>query len=163
MKFKILTSLLLTVIFFSLFSAKSVFAETFTLTGNVIDNTNTALDGVTVDILNPGTTNVVETTTTDSNGDYSISVEEGTYDVRVTALPEDNLASVTALAQEITGNKVLDFALSLEGQLYLEGYIYDEYGNPMENQTVTISLGGSGYNATTDSTGQYTFTDLPSG
>ena len=57
---------------------------TFTLSGRVTDQTAAGIVGATVEALQPGTMAVVASTATDANGAYSLSLDAGTYDVRVT-------------------------------------------------------------------------------
>ncbi|HEX8254440.1 MAG TPA: TonB-dependent receptor [Thermoanaerobaculia bacterium] len=63
------------VVYFILASA----AEAATLSGRVLDSTNAPLPGVTIEAS--GATSAARIAVTDSNGNYSIELQEGTYDV----------------------------------------------------------------------------------
>ncbi|QTY27233.1 TonB-dependent receptor domain-containing protein [Flavobacterium sp. CS20] len=68
---------LLTIISFS------VFAQQNKLTGKLLDNSqNEPLAYATIAILEPGTENIVTSGITDSDGNFSINVENGQYDIK---------------------------------------------------------------------------------
>jgi hypothetical protein len=52
-----------------------------TISGNVTDDEGNALNGVNVTVIDTVNDAVAATTTTDSNGDYSVSVGSNTYHV----------------------------------------------------------------------------------
>jgi hypothetical protein len=51
------------------------------ISGTVTDEDGDALDGVQVTVINETTDSVAATTTTDSNGDYSVTVGSDSYHV----------------------------------------------------------------------------------
>lgn len=53
--------------------------------------------------------------------------------------------------------------ITLEQPVSLNGHIYDEYGSPLPNQTVHLAKDGVGYTTTTNTTGSYSFSELPTG
>jgi protocatechuate 3,4-dioxygenase beta subunit len=148
---------------FGFFLTRPAFADTFNLSGNVSDSVGNDISGATVDVVNPSNSTTVASTSTNSQGDYSMTFEEGTYNVQVTPPVGSNFSPVIALEQNVDSNTVLNFILAPQGQFTLSGHIYDEYGNGMPNQTVRTALNGTGYTATTNASGEYTFTNLIAG
>ncbi len=140
------------VFLFGFLSTKSALAVNYTLSGKVSDNSGTAIVGATVNV-NDATS---DSTTTDNSGNYSLSIPQGTYNVKVTPHAGSNFSSAIALSQNISANTVLNFILTAAGgTVTLNGHIYDSLGNPVSNQIVDLYLNGSQFRATTDSTGNY--------
>jgi hypothetical protein len=69
---------------FAVFSTNSVLAVSYQLSGKVTDQAGNAIVGATVEVINPATSATVGTTTTTASGTYVLSIESGTYDIRVT-------------------------------------------------------------------------------
>lgn len=76
LKFPLIISLLLT-LFFGFFSAKTVIADTSTLSGSVKDSQGNTISGATVSVDDANS----DSTTTDGSGNYSLSIPSGTYNV----------------------------------------------------------------------------------
>lgn len=162
MKFKLLFCLLFT-LFLSLFFPETALADTFTLSGQVSDSIGNAVSNASVDVTDSNTSANAGSTTTDGAGNYSLIVIDGTYDIHVTPPAGSTFSPILAFAQNVTADKILNFVLAPQGQLTLSGHIYDEYGNPLPNQSINIAVNGVGHHATTDATGQYSFSNLPTG
>ncbi len=146
---------------FLLFPSQAL-AGQLTLSGQVTDSASVAIAGATIDVLNAGTTTGVASTTTDSGGNYSLNIESGTYDVKVTPPSGSGFGSAIALSQTISANTILNFILVFADQVLLSGYIYDPLGNPVSNQSVRLtSSNNSIVTATTDPSGSYSLQVLP--
>lgn len=135
---------------------------TGTVKGIVIDAaTNLPLAGVNIQIA--GTTTVG--TLTDSNGQYSVSIEPG--DISITTSLTDYL-STTATASVIAG-QVLTFSPSLsktppiDTTITLTGRIVDVKDNSAIANATLILSGSANQQTTSDTNGQFTFTGLTAG
>ena len=160
-KSKIITALTIAILFL-LLSVSLVVAATFSLSGRVIDQSGNPLAGSTVEILTPGTSTIVASTTTDNiNGDYTISVNEGIYDVRVTPPAGSGFTTAIAIGRSITNDTLLDFVLVPEGVVSLSGRILDPLGNGLPGQIISVYLGGTRITRTTDEMGRYSFELTP--
>ncbi|HSW89086.1 MAG TPA: malectin domain-containing carbohydrate-binding protein [Candidatus Saccharimonadales bacterium] len=146
LKFKF-TILLFIVLFLSFALPQLAFADTFTLSGNVKDSSNHAISGATVAINDTNN----DSTTTDSSGNYNISIPTGTYNVQVTPPSGSGLSSAIALNQNISTNTTLNFALTPNGTITLSGHVYDSAGHPVSNQQVIWGTA----TAFTDASGSY--------
>ena len=113
MKFKLSFAAIVLLGFVTAFflTTQPVIAANYTLSGKVIDQSNTALVGSTIEVLQPGTTTVVISTTTDFVGNYSLTVAEGTYNIRVTPPTGSGLQVSLSLNQPIYQNTTSDFTL----------------------------------------------------
>src|SRR3989344_2223517 len=136
--FKLLTSTITFFVLFSLFSVKIAFSATFSLSGRITDSSGTAISAATIDVLNPGTTNSVGSTTSDPSGDYNLNIDGGTYDVKVTPPPGSNFSPVVTTDVVISSNTILDFALVPVSPVNLSGTIRGPLGNPLASQTFTL-------------------------
>ncbi|QPV65014.1 carboxypeptidase regulatory-like domain-containing protein [Halosimplex litoreum] len=94
-------------------SATFAFAEG-SISGSITDAGDaSAIEGATVELTDDNAAEVVATTTTDSNGDYSFdSVSGGTYTVTVTADTYVIATSGTSSLQDTTTSQTVDQALS---------------------------------------------------
>ena len=92
-KLQILTLFLFTFLFCSFF-ANSAFAANFTLSGSVKDSSANPIVGATVLVNDANSDN----TTTDSSGNYSLSIPQGTYNVQVTPPSGSNFSPAIAAA-----------------------------------------------------------------
>ena len=152
----------LVMIITSLSYAKPVAAVTYQLSGRVTDQSNNPISGTTVDVLTAGTLNIVVSDTADTNGDYSVLVDEGIYDVQVTPPVGSGFQKATVFSTMITDNTVLDFVLVPAETFTLSGQLLDALGNGLANQTILLSGGGLSYGSSTDASGNYSI-ELPSG
>src|SRR5258708_39016736 len=146
----------LTISFGFLFT-KSALADTVTLSGSVKDSSGTAIGGATVSVNDP---NLDSTTTDPTTGNYSLTIPSGTYNVQVTPAAGSSFSSAIAYNQNISVNTTLNFILTPAGTASLSGHLYDESGNPLTNQTVSLLnvSGAQVTSSTTDSTGHYSLT-----
>ena len=115
-----------------------------TISGTVKDNTGTAVVGATVQAVDSGSQQVVASTQTDSNGAYSLSVDPGTYDVRVIPPAGSGFGSAVAPSRQVTADTVVNFVLVPTGLAALSGRVMDALGNGVPNQTVMLRS-ASGY------------------
>ncbi|HSW97792.1 MAG TPA: malectin domain-containing carbohydrate-binding protein [Candidatus Saccharimonadales bacterium] len=152
-----LLSLLLFTVAFLLFLPKLAYADTFTLSGSVKDSSGTAISGATVTVNDTNN----DQTTTDSSGNYTMSIPSGTYNVQVMP-PSGNFSSATAMAQSITANTTLNFILAPSGTVTLSGRLYDSLGNALNNQFIFLNSGNNTVAATsTNSSGAYSLQVSP--
>jgi hypothetical protein len=133
-----------------------------TVSGVVTDPNGNPVVNVTVQAST--TAGVVEaTTTTGSEGSYSVSVSSG--DTFVFTPPSgSNLgqATVANVAAPSTLNVILTVPSS---SLTVTGELVDSNGNPVVGDQVQISGGpvGSSFESTTNSSGEYSMSDVPPG
>ncbi|HSW96630.1 MAG TPA: malectin domain-containing carbohydrate-binding protein [Candidatus Saccharimonadales bacterium] len=158
-KLPLIGFILFTLTFSFLFSSpKLAFADNFTLSGSVKDASGNAISGATVNVNDTNNDN----TTTDSSGNYTLSIPQGTYNVQVTPPAGSNFSSAVALSQNISANTVLNFVLVASGSVQLRGHVRDSLGNAVAGQTVKlIATGGSTTSNTSDASGNYTLTVSP--
>ncbi|MFO7540683.1 MAG: carboxypeptidase-like regulatory domain-containing protein, partial [Chloroflexota bacterium] len=132
-------------------------AATFQLYGKVTNQSDSPLADVLVEVLDPATDNVLASATTDAGGNYVLSIESGTYNIRVTPPTGSGFGEATAFNQVINSDKNLDFVLVPAGIVTLSGQVLDALGNGIPGQNVTLSPagGGSGTSTTTDAQGNY--------
>jgi hypothetical protein len=91
-------------------------------------------------------------------------VTGGTYNVQVTPPAGSSFGPVIAFSQAITSNATLNFTLAEAGVINIKGHVYDPFGNPLQNQTVTLLKfsDGSQIDTTTDVNGAYSFNNASS-
>lgn len=147
-----ITSLVLSLLL-GFFFPRSAFAASYTLSGHIQNSTGTAIDGATVDVKDASTNTVVTSTTTNSTGDYSVSIDTGTYNIQVTPPSGSGLTSAVALNQAVSSNKTVNFILTPTGSAILSGYVYDPSGVGLPDQKVLLQSGSILVQATTDSNG----------
>jgi len=162
MRLKIyLTSTFFALLFFGFLFPKAAFADTFTLSGHVQDSSGNAISGSTVTVNDTNN----DSTTTDSSGNYSLSISSGTYNVQVTPPSGSNFSSAIALSQNISTNTVLNFVLTPSGTVTLSGKVFDTSGTtPIANQVITLRQSSNNAfvtSATTDSSGNYSIQVTP--
>jgi hypothetical protein len=133
------------------------------LSGRVTDQASTGIAGATVDVLQPGTATVVASTTTNSTGDYNLSFEAGTYDVRVTPPAGSGLQVTTVTNRSIGSNDTLDFALVPAGAVTLRGTVRGGLGGgvPDVNLTLFPVGGGAFVDGAADSDGAFALQAAP--
>jgi len=128
-----------------------------TLQGTVTDaGTSNPISGAHVSVAPLGASTV-----TDANGNYSLILPAGTYDVTASAF---GYQSQTANGVVITdgGTTTQDFALQQAPSHSLSGTVSDDSNNPVPGATVTI-LGTPIPPETTDANGHYSFASVPDG
>ncbi|MBI3979332.1 MAG: carboxypeptidase regulatory-like domain-containing protein, partial [Chloroflexi bacterium] len=132
-----------------------VYPATVTVSGTVRDNGGAPVAGATVQVVDPGTQQVVGAAVTGSNGSYTIAVPPGTYDVRVVPPAGSGFQTAVALGRSITGNTVLDFVLVPAGVATLSGTVRDRFGAGLPDQRIRLTPAGGGSElwATTDVSG----------
>ncbi|WP_193767561.1 carboxypeptidase regulatory-like domain-containing protein [Halorientalis pallida] len=122
-----------------------------TISGTVLDANGNAIAGATVSADGV-------TTTTATDGSYSLSIAPGTYDV--TASATDFLSATQSAT--VTENNVTDVDFTLEaeppGNGTIAGTVTDTNGNALAGATVTVN----GQSTTTASDGSYSLTVAPS-
>jgi type IX secretion system substrate protein len=100
---------------------------TLTLNGTVSDNLGT-VDGVTVEVLNVYTQNVLYTTTTSGGGLYSFDVSASTYDIRFTKSGYTTILSEDVLVQSAITTHNVTFAsrisTTIEYDFAASGYYF---------------------------------------
>ena len=130
---------------------------TGTLSGRVTNASGgAAIAGATVSVSGP--TN--RSTTTDANGNYSMTLPTGTYNVSVSAF---GFTGQTASAVVNTGaTTTQNFALVQAPSFTLSGVVRDSASQPIANATVTIQ-GTPIAPATTNASGAYSFASVPAG
>src|SRR5581483_13369 len=125
------------------------------------DSSGNAISGSTVTVNDANN----DSTTTDSSGNYSLSVASGSYNVQVTPPSGSNFSSAIALSQNISTNTVLNFVLTPSGTVTLSGKVFDTSGTtPLANQVITLRQSSNNAfvtSATTDSSGNYSIQVTP--
>jgi hypothetical protein len=123
----------LSVIFcaFSSFSfSTKVYADNFNLSGSVKDSSGNAIAGATLTVNDANSDSI----TTDSSGNYNLSVPSGTYNVQVNPATGSSFSSAIAKNQTISNNTILNFILTPIGTESLSGHIYGPEGNALSNK-----------------------------
>ncbi len=121
----------------------------------------TAISGALVEVVSG--LSVVVSSTTDTGGNYSMTVATGTYDVRAS---KSGYQTQTKTRQVVITGQVttVDFALieTTVPVYYIKGYVKDSGGTGISG--VAMSLTGADVkSATTNSLGSYEFMNLSSG
>ena len=147
----------------SLAAPGTVLAATYSLSGSVMDAQGNAQAGAVVDVLAADTSDIVATATTDGSGNYSISVAEGTYDVRVTPPVGSDFSPALREDVVIAGNTILDFVLVPANAVTLSGHIRTVLDEPLPNVSVQVWLtsGGPSTRVDTDADGFYSLQVAP--
>ncbi len=78
------------------------FADTATITGTVQDSSGNPVGQVVVDVIDPSTAADVASTTTDAQGDFTISVASGTYNLEF--IPPADTGLQSSLATGVSTN-----------------------------------------------------------
>ena len=154
MNFKIkLVSLILATLLIYLLSPKAAFADFYTISGHISDSSGAEISGAIVSINDAN----FDSSITDSSGNYSLYVPDGTYNIQVTPPAGSNFSSAIALDQVISGNTTLNFILAPAGTAVLSGHVYDSQGNGVSGQHVGLfnQSGNQVESAITDSSGKY--------
>lgn len=135
----------------------------FQVSGKVRNQLGNPLPNTTIAVTDPGTGSTIVSATTDASGNYSLSVEGGTYTIKVTPPAGSGFQSVTALNRVIAGATILDFALVPADTSELSGRLLDALGNPLPRQNIGLALAGTNnYRyVLTDATGKYSIRVSP--
>lgn len=125
--------------------------------GSVVDENNSPVGGALVSFRN-SSTDIIKTTVTDSEGDFSISLNEGTYSIEVSKSgfisPSNSTISLSLNEQKIVSES---FILTND-QATVSGVIFNEEGIPVQRATVTISNDAISYETKTNGSGLFQFT-----
>ena len=128
--------------------------DTYPLTGQVT-LTGSPYEGATINL----TGTLTDSTTTDSGGGYTLDVLNGTYTVTPVVagqtLTPTNISGIVISSAADTGNNFAINTYTISGQVTLNGAAY-------EGAAIALS-GDASMAATTDASGNYSFTDLPNG
>ena len=139
MNFKIkLVSLILATLLIYLLSPKAAFADFYTISGHISDSSGAEISGAIVSINDAN----FDSSITDSSGNYSLYVPDGTYNIQVTPPAGSNFSSAIALDQVISGNTTLNFILAPAGTAVLSGHVYDSQGNGVSGRWLTLRCQG---------------------
>jgi Carboxypeptidase regulatory-like domain len=116
-------------------------AEVTVITGTVVDSSDTPQVNVTVNVQDPSTSLTVASTTTDTQGDFSVSVAAGTYNIEFTPPSGAGLQSYLATGVS-TGGPPLTVVLKSITVVHIQGALEDSEGNvytSAQNAQVTFS------------------------
>ncbi len=140
-----------------IFASHANQALAHTLSGNVSDSAGADISGATVDVIDTVTSNNVGSTTTDVSGNYSLSVNSGTYNVQVTPPSGSGFGSAISPNRTISNNTVINFILVPLVSATLSGHVYDTLGNSVSNQQVFFQSGSQivGSKSFTNALGEY--------
>ncbi len=133
-------------------------ASNFQLSGKVTDASSNPIGNTTITVTDSQSNTTVGTATTDSNGNYSLLIPQGTYNVTATPPPSSGFQSVTDTNQAINNDTVLNFTLvPVQITYIISGHITDKNGAPLSGITVTfLNPNGPNVVTSTDTTGFYT-------
>jgi Bacterial Ig-like domain (group 3)/IPT/TIG domain/Carboxypeptidase regulatory-like domain len=146
-------------------SAASAATLSGTISGKLPGQEVKPVAGAAVTVTPSGGGEVVGTTTTGAEGQYSLEVPDGVFDVRV--VPKEGPLEVTSILKvEVSGSRRLDLLL-VPGEVeppqlvQLTGTVRDANGKVFPHVSVELSGGGHHYSATTASNGSYSISALP--
>jgi protocatechuate 3,4-dioxygenase beta subunit len=146
-----------------LFVVNPSYAATFRLSGTVKDIIGNPIGGVVVNVKDVTTNTDVGNNTTTSDGNYTLDINQGTYNIQITPPTGSNLSSLVTLNYMLSSDTVLNFILAQSGFVVLNGHIYDSLGNPLANTTVKVTqtLTSQEVSTTTDTNGAYALQTTP--
>ena len=134
MRFKIqLATFICVLLFFPLVLKGTAFAESFKVTGTVIDAKNNPVVNATITATDVKTQILTATTTSDKNGYYSFAVPKGTYDITTSPPAGSGLQTGTDSSIRITSNISLHNDLNSINNVALH--------NPQKNSSLEKELG----------------------
>jgi len=128
--------------------APITFSQTVSISGNIIDQDNIPLSGVTITFSNNG-----GTATTDVNGDYSHDVSNGYYGTATPSLDGYSFDPVFREYSNLTGNATNQDYVGNQGAVTISGIITDDDGNGVQGVVITFDNGGG--TTETNSNGYY--------
>jgi hypothetical protein len=134
-----------------------------TLYGTVRDNSNNPFPNTEIQVSDPYSHQVVGSVFCDSAGVYSLSIPEGTYDIKASPPVNSGFGTTVVLSRSVTGDTRLDIVLVPVGSEYLSGRVLDPLGNGIPNQKLQIVAAGTSNSIwqTSDSQGNYLFQVAP--
>lgn len=130
------------------------------LNGTVTDTNGSGVSSVQVRVLQNST--VIGTTTTGSQGTYSLSdLAAGTYAVQFSKSGYTT-AQVSGVQITAGASRTVDVQLDTTGagSGTLSGTVVDPQGRPVQSAVVTLAGGGGEFNTTTDADGLFQFANL---
>ena len=138
--------------------------QTGNITGKVTSPTGTALALATVSAYQSGT--LIKSTTTLTDGTYTLAnLNSGSYDLTATlsGYQSQTKTGISVAAGGTTSG--INFSLTSSSQQYgsVTGVVTNQNGTVASGMIVTASIGRTKYTAITNSSGVYTFTNLPTG
>lgn len=130
----------------------------YNITGSIIEN-GQALGGVSLNLTGDETA----TLTTESNGNYSFTVNAGGAYTVTPSKPGYIFTQPSAAFSDLGQNIYMNFQAT-RLKVSISGSVTDADSNPLEGVTLTLS-GGAGFQPRTLTIvgSQYTFTDIPAG
>lgn len=151
------------ILLFTLFSISIAFAATYQLSGRVTDQSGNPVSNTLVEVIDPITDTLVISTTTSTNGNYVLSLDEGTYDVRYVPPTGSGFAETIAPERVIVEHTILDIILVPAGITSLSGRLLDATGAPILSQRIQLSpvSGSVALVDFTDADGNYSFNVTP--
>lgn len=141
---------------------------TYSVSGKVIDpSTQQGISGASVSALLSGGSGNPVTVTTNSNGTYTLSLPNGTYNLTVTATGfKPNSLNNLAVNSDLSNISFAPVSTSVSiGYCSLSGRVVDANGKPVSNALVSVNGGtitnGVFASETTDSNGSYFIFAVP--
>jgi hypothetical protein len=132
-----------------------------TLNGRVLNGANEGLSGVRVDVVDPSDHSIaLYTTSTNGSGNYSLSINPGTYDVIFT--PSGNVYSQTTKTNvDLTTSSTLDVVLVLAPHVF-HGTLKDKNNTVISGATLSLhNQGGQTFTTTTGGNGSFSVSVNP--
>ncbi|OED29630.1 Ig-like domain repeat protein [Methanosphaera sp. WGK6] len=143
--------------------------EKITIQGTLIDEFNNKLSGKTIIItINEKTT---LTTTTDTNGKYTYTIEANTLGentITVDFKGDDTYTksynNIKFTTNKLTTNINLKInnqnqaTVTIGDKIIISGTLTDEFNKPITNAIIKLTIDKTNYNLETDNTGKYTYT-----
>jgi HYR domain/Carboxypeptidase regulatory-like domain len=127
-----------------------VAANTFQLFGRVTDQSANPIPGTVIDVIDPASEIIVNSTSTDGNGNYGLFIADGTYNIRATPPTASGFQAVIITNQTIASDTNLNLVLIPSGPpltfVRVSGTVADRFGN---------GLSGAGILSTNTSGGSY--------
>ena len=127
-------------------------ATTGTFNGTVSDGV-VPISGVVVEALSGGL--IQATATTDSGGDYSLTVPVGTYDIQASCM----YCVTTTVPSNIVTASGANVPIQMAKMGNISGTVLNSGGSPVANSQITIT--GTGYSAGAVANGSGVFTTIP--
>jgi|GEM_PF-4917638 len=130
---------------------------TGTLTGTVTGPNGNPVSGTTVEAVDSSYRNF-NSTTTDAQGQYSMTVPRGTYEVSTSSA---SYANDVRAAVTVTGNQATTVDLQLAQAASVDGTVTKANGDAIQGATVVAEGDGSPVYTTTDASGDYQLAVTP--
>src|SRR5580658_549636 len=103
-------------------------ADTTAITGTVVDSSDNPQANVAVNVQDPSTASTVASTTTDAEGDFTVPVASGTYNVQFIPPSNSGLQSYLATGASTDGPP-LTVVLKTAAVVQVQGTLEDSEGN----------------------------------